>query len=81
MNDKEPDILDHAANITAFLTEKEVAARRAAAAPETHPDFDGRHCVEEECGAYIPDERLAAGRIRCTECQTVIEQRRSIFRR
>ena len=40
---------------------------RALAKPETHPDFDGRHCVE--CGEAIPKARLALGEIRCVTCR------------
>lgn len=36
-------------------------------APQSHPDFDGVHCVD--CGVDIPPQRLAWGRIRCTECE------------
>lgn len=42
---------------------------RRALAPESHPDFDGAHCVEDDCGEPLPPARLAMGRIRCTECQ------------
>lgn len=35
--------------------------------PEKHPDFDGAHCID--CGVEIPSERLAWGRIRCSDCQ------------
>lgn len=54
-----------------FLSEAvEEVARRCA--PETHPDFDGTHCVE--CGDDIPAERLNLGRIRCVYCQERIEK-------
>lgn len=36
-------------------------------APQTHPDFDGVHCVE--CGDDMPPERLAWKRVRCTSCE------------
>lgn len=49
------------------------AARRAA--PETHPDFDGTHCVE--CGDAIPAGRLALLRVRCVACQSTLEKRRA----
>jgi len=44
---------------------------RARVQPESHPDFDGAHCVE--CGNDMPPERLAWGRVRCTPCQHVLE--------
>ena len=40
-------------------------------AAQTHPDFDGVHCVD--CDVEIPAERLAWGRVRCTACQEIIE--------
>lgn len=51
-----------------------VAKVRAAAAPESDPDFDGEHCVEARCGDTIPAARLALGKIRCVTCQTVRER-------
>lgn len=48
--------------------------RRAAAARERHPEFDGTHCVE--CEIEIPAARLALGKVRCIDCQT--EQERSV---
>ena len=55
----------------------EDAQRRALgrSAPETHPDFDGEHCIEPECGVVIPTGRLALGRVRCVECQHLIERK------
>lgn len=42
-------------------------------APQSHPLFDGRHCIEADCGEEIPAGRLALGKIRCTECQSAME--------
>lgn len=42
--------------------------------PETHPDFNGKDCVE--CGDGLPKARLDMGRVRCTACQSAIEHRR-----
>jgi RNA polymerase-binding transcription factor DksA len=39
--------------------------------PESHPDFDGTHCVD--CDAVIPEARLALQRIRCVLCQQDLE--------
>ena len=47
-----------------------------ACAPQTHPNFDGVHCVEADCGDEIPAGRLSLGRVRCRECQERIERRR-----
>lgn len=40
-------------------------------APQTHPDFDGAHCVD--CETEIPAKRLAWGRVRCTDCEAILE--------
>jgi RNA polymerase-binding transcription factor DksA len=55
-------------------SQRDSAIRAAAArtAPETHPDFDGEHCVE--CDTEIPAGRLALGKVRCTYCQTLKER-------
>lgn len=39
--------------------------------PESHPDFDGKHCVE--CDREIPAARLILNRVRCVDCQQDIE--------
>jgi len=46
---------------------------KQAVAPQSHPDFDGIHCVD--CDEALPKERLNFGRIRCTTCQSDIEKR------
>lgn len=40
--------------------------------PESHPHFDGAHCVE--CDMPIPRARLDLGKIRCVPCQTTKER-------
>ena len=44
--------------------------------PETHPDYDGEHCVDENCGIVIPAARRALGKVRCVECQSLLERSR-----
>lgn len=40
---------------------------------ETHPDFDGKHCID--CTEVIPARRLAmGGKIRCVACQEYHER-------
>lgn len=53
------------------------AQRRALgkSAPESHPDFDGKHCVEGDCMGEIPPARLAMGKVRCVTCQSLLEER------
>lgn len=45
--------------------------------PETHPDFDGKHCID--CDGEIIKERLALNKIRCVTCQEIIEKRRKQY--
>lgn len=47
---------------------------RQANKPETHPDFDGIHCIE--CDKVIPSERLKLHKIRCVNCQQDLEKRK-----
>lgn len=49
-----------------------IRAATAATAAESHPDFDGKHCVE--CDTEIPAGRLALGKVRCVYCQTIKER-------
>lgn len=56
--------------------EEYLAANAKALRPETHPDFDGKHCVE--CDVGIPPERLAMGKVRCTHCQSTLEYKRRL---
>jgi RNA polymerase-binding transcription factor DksA len=46
-------------------------AHQAKMKPETHPDFDGIHCLD--CDNDIPALRLQMGKIRCVHCQTALE--------
>jgi RNA polymerase-binding transcription factor DksA len=73
MFERHADPLDEASALAASLTEDAIAAARAAARPETHPDFDGETCVT--CGDDIPTARLALKKVRCVACQTNIETR------
>lgn len=41
--------------------------------PETHPDFDGVHCIE--CDTEIPEKRLEMKKIRCVDCQSMLEEK------
>ena len=68
------DIIDKAGDaVEACLADAERRAR-GKSAPESHPDFDGQHCVEESCGVEIPVGRLALGKVRCIDCQQLKEQ-------
>lgn len=50
-----------------------------ASAPQTHEDFDGKTCLE--CADDIRPERLAMGKIRCTDCQEILERPSRLFGR
>lgn len=47
---------------------------RERSAPETHPEFDGVHCVD--CDIEIPAQRLALHKVRCVHCQEDLEKYR-----
>lgn len=70
-NDRErsTDLIDQA-NDAAELFLDAALSKRDGFKPEAHPDFDGEHCVEEDCGIAIPEARLKLGRIRCIDCQS-----------
>lgn len=61
--------------------ERGIARVRDALAPETHPDFDGLHCVEPKCGDLLPKERRLLGRMRCVGCQAAKERTEKTRRR
>lgn len=67
------DNLDRAAELQGAINDAGVARAAAATAPQTHPDFDGEHCVT--CDADMPAARLALGRMFCVGCQTKIERK------
>ena len=56
-----------------------LAAAAAATQAQSHPDFDGTHCID--CEVHMPLQRLAMGRIRCVPCQTAVEHRERTHRR
>lgn len=70
-NDEVFDETDYAQHLQ-LMEQAEVSRRaRELNRPQTHPDFDGLHCVE--CDIEIPKLRLDSGRVRCVDCQTDIE--------
>lgn len=56
------------------LNEIEALTKEKRFQPETHPDFDGTHCIM--CDEEIEKGRLLLHRIRCSECQTILEKKR-----
>ncbi len=66
------DIIDTANAFAARLNADALARARGKSVPEVHPDFNGLNCVD--CGEIVHAVRLAAGRVRCTECQDFLER-------
>lgn len=78
MIERSGDIVDIASSVEMANTAAAIANFSSlATAPESHPDFDGLHCVE--CGNEIPEQRLKNGRVRCTYCQSAIERNSAIY--
>lgn len=75
---READSLDIAAELQDAINQRGIEEVRRAAAQQTDPDFDGKHCIE--CAAKIPKGRLDLGRINCYDCQDSIEKRKRFFR-
>jgi len=74
------DVYDEAEIASAFemaITNRAIEETRAKAAPQSHPDFDGKSCLD--CGEFIIPERLALGRIRCVICQERLEKKSKMF--
>lgn len=71
-NDEVYDETDQAQHLQ-LLEQAEIIRRaREMNRPQTHPDFDGVHCVD--CDIEIPPRRLAAtGSVRCVDCQQHLE--------
>lgn len=66
------DVADQAQDQIDAFNNQAVDRARKAAAPESHPEFDGEHCIE--CEIDIPPARLALGKVRCVECQQLHEK-------
>lgn len=73
------DIVDAADAVTELWTADAERRARGKSAPESHPEFDGLNCVD--CCEPIISARLAAGRVRCTECQSTLEWEIKVGRR
>ena len=75
------DIIDQVQEWNELHTRVCLLNQSIKAMPEQHPDFDGEHCVEPDCGIRIPRERLLLGRVRCFGCQDLKERRDDAARR
>jgi hypothetical protein len=61
------DIIDDAQAYNELHQEVSLKNQLVHAQPETHPGFDGWHCVD--CEDEIPAKKLGLGRVRCMDCQ------------
>lgn len=61
------DLMDDVQAYNEFYDKLAFDAQKARSARESHPDFDGEHCID--CEIEIPWQRLALNRIRCIDCQ------------
>lgn len=55
---------------------KALAEHKSKVAPESHPDFDGEHCIDCDVGIHVV--RLNMGKIRCVDCQSELELRNKL---
>jgi RNA polymerase-binding transcription factor DksA len=77
-SEKFTDVNDAASDLEDSFREASIREIQAAMV-ESHPDFDGKHCLE--CGGDMPEQRLAWGRIRCVDCQSLLERNSQLFRK
>lgn len=68
------DAADVAANTIEVCQADAMRRALGKSGPESHPDFDGVHCVEPDCEIEIPTARLALGKVRCVDCQELLEK-------
>lgn len=73
------DEADIASALEAGFIAQALEKHKEKVAPETHPDFDGTHCID--CGEPIPSLRLAMFKVRCVDCQSELEKMNKIFGR
>lgn len=67
------DEADQAAVQEEMFIKQALSRATGKSGPEQHPDFDGLTCVS--CGIDIPAGRLALGKVRCIDCQALLEKR------
>lgn len=70
--EKSADESDMASDLEEVFREKAIEAVQSHM-KESHPDFDGVHCLE--CDEEMIEFRLSIGRIRCVYCQNILERR------
>lgn len=77
-NNEVYDEAEVASALESSLLSKALLEHKQKMAPQTHPNFDGLHCVD--CEVPIHKDRLKMGRVRCTACQEhfeYVEKRKS----
>lgn len=75
---RESDNLDIASELQDKFNQRGILESQAAMAQQTDPDFDGVNCLD--CDADIPATRIALGRMRCVDCQDVLERKSRSYR-
>jgi len=70
-----PDLADLASDHIEWHQADSERQARGHSAPEVHPGFDGAHCVD--CEDEIPTERLKLGKVRCVNCQEILESKKA----
>lgn len=68
------DIIDEASDVEQAHKDQAIFNAVSKIKPQTHPDFDGKNCLD--CAEPLVEFRLTIGRIRCVDCQTLIENRK-----
>lgn len=74
MTERSADELEAAEEIREQIRDDGLARVRAQLT-QSHPDFDGIHCVNPKCGEELPPVRIAYKRVRCAPCQQALEDR------
>ena len=69
------DIIDTANAFAARLNDDALDRARGKSEPESHPDFNGLNCVD--CGDDILPARLLLNKVRCLDCQEVLESKKA----
>ena len=73
------DLIDQASEQEAMFHANNIKAVQDLLEPQSHPDFNGVDCLD--CGEVVPDKRLAFGRIRCTSCESLLEEKDNKLKR
>lgn len=58
-----------------FLQEQAALTKSPKFLAQSHPNFDGVHCVNPDCEDDLPEARIKLGRIYCVSCQEIIDKK------